>query len=486
MRITVDQGSGEARQIEVAGDRISIGRDPDCDLVLDDTLVSRRHAEIERRADGRTYVSDLGSTNGTLINGRRIATAEPLTSRDTLQVGGARILLATAAPDETRLASGTVVGEANRAPGPATMERQVLRRSVDDATKRANLAVRALVGLVVLALIAVALVGTGVVSLGPPSDAALIAAARPSTVFVETLVAAEPQSSGTGWALDAATRRIVTNFHVVTGGTSFKVGFPPGELVPATLLAAAPCEDLAVLTATTEVAGLLTMPLGRQADLEIGDPVVAIGYPDNISGTPTVTGSKGIVSAARTDSGFVPDYPTLPNIIQIDAPINPGNSGGPLLAATKELVGVNTLAYFGQSFAFGGAPNQNQNYAIGVDRVKEVTAILGEGHSMGYSGMNFGGFVTADSLDEFGPALTKLGLPTVPGIVILDVLPGSPAADVGLGSTPVIITAIAGVPVQTFPDYCTAVGALKSGETAVFTLIPAGSVDPIDVEVRFL
>jgi putative serine protease PepD len=485
MRITIDQGSGEVRESDVGVDKIVIGRDPDCDLVLDDTLVSRRHAEIERREDGRTYVSDLGSTNGTLLNGRRIATAEPFTNRDIVQIGSSRIRLPGGGP-ETRLASGTVVGEPKRAAGPATMERQVLRRSVEDATKRANIAVMALVGALVVALVAVGLVGTGIVSLGPPSDAQLIAAARPSTVYVETLVAAEPQSSGTGWALNAESRQIVTNFHVVSGGTSFKVGFPPGDLTPATLLAAAPCEDLAMLTATTPVAGLVTMPLGRQADVAIGDPVVAVGYPETISGTATVVGSKGIVSSAKTDSGFVIDYPTLPNIIQTDAAINPGNSGGPLLSATKELVGVNTLGYFGQGFAFGGAPNQNQNYAIGVDRVKEVTAILGDGRSMGYTGMNFGGFVTAETLDQYATALTGLGLPTVPGIVVLDVLPGSPAADVGLGSTPVIITAIADVPVSTFPDYCTAVGSLQTGETAVFTMIPAGAVDPVRIEVRFL
>ena len=143
MRITIDQGSGDARESEVGGDRIVIGRDPENDLVLDDTLVSRHHAQIERREDGRTYVSDLGSTNGTLLNGRRIAAAKPFTSRDIVQVGSTRIGVPGVAQNVTRMASGTVVGEPKRAAGPATMERQVLRRSVEDATKRANVAVMA-------------------------------------------------------------------------------------------------------------------------------------------------------------------------------------------------------------------------------------------------------------------------------------------------------------------------------------------------------
>lgn len=484
MRLTIE-GSGQTRQLEVAGDKVVIGRDPECEVVLDDSLVSRRHAEIERRSDGVTYVTDLGSTNGTLVGGRRISASQAVTDRDTVQIGSSRLRLAEAIGNETRVAGGTVVAQPVQ-PGPATMERQVLRRSVESASKRANVAVAALALVVVAVLGAAALIGTGVVSLGPPSETELIAAARPSTVYVERLIGAEPSGSGTGWAVDAGAGTVMTNFHVVTGGTSYKLGYPPEELQPATLLAAAPCDDLALLKATTPVAGLVTMPLGRQNDLKIGDRVVAVGYPDTISGNPVVIGSSGIVSSANTDSGVRDDYPTLPNIIQTDAAVNPGNSGGPLISTRKELVGVNTLGYFGQSFAFGGAPNQNQNYAIGVDRVKEVLATLREGRSLGFTGMYFAGFVTRDTVDQYAAGLAELGLPARPGIVVLSVLPGSPAAEVGIGATPVIVTEIGGSPVETFHGYCDAVGDLETGESAVFSMVPSGGIDPIDIEIRFL
>ena len=65
---------------------LRIGRAPDNDLVLDDLLVSRHHAELRKRADGGYEIADLGSQNGTFVNGRRIAT-QPLTDSDTVGIG---------------------------------------------------------------------------------------------------------------------------------------------------------------------------------------------------------------------------------------------------------------------------------------------------------------------------------------------------------------------------------------------------------------
>jgi pSer/pThr/pTyr-binding forkhead associated (FHA) protein len=68
-----------------AGD-LRIGRAPDNDLVLDDLLVSRHHAELRGKPDGGYEISDLGSQNGTFVNGRRI-TVQPLTDSDTVGIG---------------------------------------------------------------------------------------------------------------------------------------------------------------------------------------------------------------------------------------------------------------------------------------------------------------------------------------------------------------------------------------------------------------
>ena len=73
-----------------------IGRVQDCDLIVDDGSTSRYHAEILCRADGRMLVRDLGSTNGTWVNGRRIKTQE-LRANDRVQFGS-RTVFAVAVP----------------------------------------------------------------------------------------------------------------------------------------------------------------------------------------------------------------------------------------------------------------------------------------------------------------------------------------------------------------------------------------------------
>jgi Protein of unknown function (DUF3662)/FHA domain len=74
-----------------AGVAVVIGRSRDCDIVLDDTGISRRHAELRQDADGWT-VSDLGSTNGVRVNGQDIRTAHPLRAGDRLELGSTEIV----------------------------------------------------------------------------------------------------------------------------------------------------------------------------------------------------------------------------------------------------------------------------------------------------------------------------------------------------------------------------------------------------------
>jgi putative serine protease PepD len=266
---------------------------------------------------------------------------------------------------------------------------------------------------------------------------------------------------------------IVTNAHVVNTYPEFKVslGSEKGER-DAEIVAVAPCDDLAVLR-VGDTTGFATMPLGSQADLKQGQEVVTLGYPVTSAAGSDLGGAlvatDGVVSIVSTPANAYSNL-RFPNVIQTDAAINPGNSGGPLMNLDGELVGVNT---------FVSNTRQAQNFAIGVDRVKELIPRLADGTSIGWSGL---GFYEPTGPDE----LTQLGLPEFEGLVITNAKPGTFAADAGLGDGPFLVVAINGNPVDTtLRSYCNEVGDLRRDESAVFTVFTPGSEEPQDVTVRF-
>jgi hypothetical protein len=88
--LVVRSGGGRAGEtFSPHGDRTTIGRSPDCGVFLDDVTVSRRHAALVHR-DGRWYVEDMGSLNGTFVNRRRVESA-PLEDGDEIQIGKYRM-----------------------------------------------------------------------------------------------------------------------------------------------------------------------------------------------------------------------------------------------------------------------------------------------------------------------------------------------------------------------------------------------------------
>src|SRR2546423_454209 len=100
MRLEIRDGAGAGTAVEVEQDRFVVGRDESCDLTLGgDPEASRRHAEFRRRPDGGWEVDDLGSRNGTLVDGRRIAGATPLTEGATIKVGQTTLAALETAPE---------------------------------------------------------------------------------------------------------------------------------------------------------------------------------------------------------------------------------------------------------------------------------------------------------------------------------------------------------------------------------------------------
>lgn len=211
-----------------------------------------------------------------------------------------------------------------------------------------------------------AAVGTGSGDRAPDSVAGIAAAVLPSVVSIE-VSSASGGSTGSGLVL-RQDGYILTNHHVVAGaagaGSSIVVLLADGSQLPGTVVGSTSDYDLAVVKVEAE--GLTPLVLGDSDQVQVGDPVVAIGAPLGLAGTVTT----GIVSALNRPvaAGDGAEETAFINAIQTDAAINPGNSGGPLVNAAGEVVGINSAiaqppgasATSGGSIGLGFAIPSNQ------------------------------------------------------------------------------------------------------------------------------
>ncbi|MBO6517630.1 MAG: trypsin-like peptidase domain-containing protein [Bacteroidia bacterium] len=145
---------------------------------------------------------------------------------------------------------------------------------------------------------------------------------------------------------------IVTNHHVVKNALKIEVVLNNGKRnYEATVIGTAPSSDLALLKIEAE--GLSAIQIANSDEVEIGEWVLAVGNPFNLTSTVTA----GIVSAKGRNINLVQNQFPIESFIQTDAAINPGNSGGALVNLNGELVGINTAiasktgSYVGYGFA---------------------------------------------------------------------------------------------------------------------------------------
>ncbi|MCL6674768.1 S1C family serine protease, partial [Streptomyces panaciradicis] len=220
----------------------------------------------------------------------------------------------------------------------------------------------------------------------PDSVAGIAARALPSVVTLH-VTGAEESGTGTGFVLDGL-GHILTNNHVVEpagSGGRITVTFNSGDTAKATVVGRDSGYDLAVVK-VSGVSGLKPMPLGNSDNVQVGDPVVAIGAPFDLAGTVT----SGIISAkerpitAGGDSADGTDVSYV-DALQTDAPINPGNSGGPLLDSQARVIGINSAirsADDGSDSGSGQAGSIGLGFAIPVNQAKRVAEeLINTGHA---------------------------------------------------------------------------------------------------------
>ncbi len=224
------------------------------------------------------------------------------------------------------------------------------------------------------------------------------------------------RSLGSGFIVNAD-GYVVTNNHVVDGATEIKVTLADGRELAAKVLGRDPKTDLALLK--IDATGLPLIALGDSTQLQVGEPVMAIGNPFGLEQTVTT----GIVSATGRVIGEGP----YDDFIQTDASINPGNSGGPLINGKGQAVGINTalVSQTGGSVGIG--------FAIPINLAKPVlTQLAAAGRvERGYLGV---------AVQRVTPDLAKtFKLEGPQGALVASVAAGSPAMNAGVKRGDVIV-----------------------------------------------
>ncbi|MGB2986478.1 MAG: trypsin-like peptidase domain-containing protein [Phycisphaerae bacterium] len=173
-----------------------------------------------------------------------------------------------------------------------------------------------------------------------------------------------PRGAGSGFIFDRD-GHIVTNFHVIQGGTRWTVTLADESQWEARLVGFEADKDIAVLKIDAPPERLKPITVGASNDLRVGQKVLAIGNPFGFDQTLTV----GVVSALGREIESVTGR-KIRGVIQTDAAINPGSSGGPLLDSAGRLIGVNT------QIASPSGANAGIGFAVPVDIVNEIVPDL--------------------------------------------------------------------------------------------------------------
>ncbi|NJD88372.1 MAG: trypsin-like serine protease [Betaproteobacteria bacterium] len=303
----------------------------------------------------------------------------------------------------------------------------------------------------------------------------LFESAAPSVAYITTerlartgLFTAEvAQGAGSGFVWDTH-GHVVTNFHVIAGARSVSVSLDAGKPMDAKVVGFAEDYDLAVVKLVSPPAGLKPIPLGTSRELRIGQSVYAIGNPFGLTRTLTT----GIVSALDRHLP-TSEFREIAGGIQTDAAINPGNSGGPLLDSAGRLIGVNT-AIRSTSGASAGV-----GLAIPVDLVNRIVPQL---IARGKAPLPGIGIRAVD------PNLAARAGFT--GVVVAQVVSGSPAAKAGLvgvdrrtGDVGDVIVAVNGRPVEAMGTFAAELDRAGIDNMAELTVVRDGKERKVKVKV---
>lgn len=223
---------------------------------------------------------------------------------------------------------------------------------------------------------------------------------------------------------------IVTNNHVVNGADELTVTLNDNREYSARIIGTDSNTDLALIKVNGK--NLPTLPIGDSDNLKVGEWVLAVGNPYNLSSTVTA----GIVSAkARSMGGEGSNGPQISSFIQTDAAINPGNSGGALVNAKGELVGINAMLY-SQTGSYSG-----YGFAIPTTIMVKVVDDLKKYGTVQRAVLGIRGGDVLNYINAQKDEKKDVDLGTNEGVYVAEVTEGSSAAAAGIVKGDVITEA---------------------------------------------
>jgi S1-C subfamily serine protease len=294
--------------------------------------------------------------------------------------------------------------------------------------------------------------------LAPIDQSAVLGQVTPGLVDIDTALNYQSAvGAGTGIVLDP-NGDVLTNNHVIEGATGITAtSLANGRTYPVDVIGYDRANDIA-LVRLRGASDLPVASLGTSSAISVGDPIAAIGNAGGGGGAPSfspgnITQLGASVRASDESGGGSRE---LTDLIRVAADVRPGDSGGPLVNAAGQVIGVNVAATL--SYRMGDVRG-GEGFAIPIDRALGVAGAIRSG---GGAGVHMGdtafiGVGIADAKDG-GPA----------GAVVRQVLPDTPARNIGITSGAVIV-AVDGVSINTAADLSNIMDAHHPGDTILLS-----------------
>jgi S1-C subfamily serine protease len=324
---------------------------------------------------------------------------------------------------------------------------------------------------------------------GAIDAAAIYKADAPGIVLVKSEVSRQAAGSfgperqqgtalGSGFMIDGQ-GRILTNDHVVSGASKTTVTLLDKKTYEAKLVGTDPSNDLAVLKIDAPADELKPLPLGDSSQLEVGQPVIAIGNPLGLSSTET----QGIISALERDIQ-APNGFTIPGAIQTDTPLTNGNSGGPLIDTNGSVIGINSQGAANQD---GTTQAGGIGFAIPINIAKDAVGQLDQSGEITRPYLGISGYgITPDMENLF---------PTDKGVAVAKVASGGPAERAGImgGDQAVdvggdrivtggdVIVAVDGSPVSDMSELQKPISGASVGQKVTLTILRGSQTKDVQV-----